>query len=97
MSVPRPVRKTPRVRDYLWSAPAVATSAPVMRCECPHHLADIISNLLAFERYSLECENRNEGDAVLHHFLALTAGRSRAAFEGALAEVAKAEGIDLGI
>lgn len=75
----------------------VTTSTPVLRCECPRHLADIISNLLAFERYSLECESRNESDAALHHFLALTAGRSRAAFEDALAEVAKAEGMDLGV
>ena len=75
----------------------VTTSTPAMRCECPHHLADIISSLLAFERYSLECENRNEDDAVLHHYLAMTAGRSRVAFEDALVEVAKAEGIDLGV
>jgi DNA-binding transcriptional MerR regulator len=72
-----------------------ALSTPAMRCECPHHLADIISSLLAFERYSVECENRNSEDAELHHYLAVTAGHSRAAFEEALARVAAAEGIDL--
>jgi len=74
----------------------VALSTPAIRCECPHHLADIISSLLAFERYSLECEARNAADAELHHFLAVTAGRSRAAFEDALSRVAEAEGLDLG-
>jgi hypothetical protein len=73
----------------------VAQSMPAMRCECPHHLADIIASLLAFERYSLECENRNPEDATLHHFLAATTGRARWAFEEALERVAQAEGIDL--
>lgn len=72
-----------------------ALSTPAMRCECPHHLADIISSLLAFERYSVECENRNSEDAELHRYLALTAGHSRASFEEALARVAAAEGIDM--
>jgi DNA-binding transcriptional MerR regulator len=72
-----------------------ATSTPAMRCECPHHLADIISSLIAFERYSEECESQNESDAALHRFLGLTAGRSRVLFEEALARVAQAEGIDL--
>ena len=73
----------------------VAMSTPAMRCECPHHLADIVSNLLAFERYSIECENRNREDAALHRFLAVTAGRARSGFEEALVRVADAEGIDL--
>ena len=73
----------------------VALSTPAMRCECPHHLADIVSSLLAFERYSLECENRNAEDAATHHYLAVTAGQCRAAFEEALAHVAQQEGISL--
>lgn len=30
----------------------IAMSAPKMRCECPHHLADIVLSLRAFEEYS---------------------------------------------
>ena len=73
----------------------IAMSTPAMRCECPHHLVDIIASLVAFERYSIECENRNTEDAALHRFLAVTAGHARCAFEDALERVAKAEGIDL--
>ena len=73
----------------------VAMSAPKMRCECPHHLADIILGLRAFEEYSEECENRNAEDAELHHFLWLSAARARAQFEEAIIRVAEVEGIDL--
>ncbi len=86
----------PGPRFSLEKVAQVALSHPAMRCECPHHLADIIASLLAFERYSIECESRNAADAELHRFLAVTAGRSRAAFEQALVRVAEAEGIDLG-
>jgi len=73
----------------------VALSAPKMRCECPHHLADIILNLRAFEEYSEECENRNAEDAELHHYLWLSAARARAHFEDAIIRVAEVEGISL--
>ena len=66
-----------------------------MRCECTHHLADLIFGLKAFEDYSVQCESENAEDAVLHHELWLTAGHARAMFEAALVRVAKAEGIDL--
>ena len=73
----------------------VAMSAPKMRCECPHHLADIVLSLRAFEEYSEECENRNPEDAELHHFLWLSAARARAHFEEAIIRVAEVEGLSL--
>ena len=73
----------------------VAMSAPKMRCECPHHLADIVLSLRAFEEYSEECENRNPDDAELHHFLWLSAAKARAQFEEAIIRVAEVEGISL--
>ena len=66
-----------------------------MRCECPHHLADIVLSLRAFEDYSKACENRNPDDAALHHYLWRSAAQARALFEDAIVHVAKAEGIEL--
>lgn len=73
----------------------VALSAPRMRCECPHHLADLVLSLRAFEDYSAECESANPEDAALHHFLWRSAANARALFEDAIERVAEAEGIDL--
>jgi len=73
----------------------IASSSPKMRCECPHHLADIVLNLRAFEEYSEECENRNAEDAELHHFLWMSAAKARALFEDAIVRIAEVEGISL--
>ncbi len=73
----------------------IAMSAPKIRCECPHHLADIVLSLLAFEEYSESCEDANPEDADLHRFLGATAGQARALFEQAIVRVAEVEGIDL--
>lgn len=73
----------------------VAASVPSVRCECPHHLADLLLSLNAFERYSAECEDRNVEDAALHAYLHAATGRARALIETALARVVAAEGIDL--
>ena len=73
----------------------VAQSSPRMRCECPHHLADLILSLRAFEEYSADCESRNDEDAELHHFLWRSAAQARSLFEDAIERVAAVEGIDL--
>ena len=72
-----------------------AKLAPRIACECPHHLVDLINSLVAFETYSLECENRNPGDAEIHAHLHQVAGHSRAMFERALQRVAEFEGISI--
>ncbi len=73
----------------------IVAMSPSIKCECPHHLAQIVMNLRAFEQYCAECENSSPSDAKLHHYLKGVTGRSRAAFEEALARVAEAEGIYL--
>jgi hypothetical protein len=75
----------------------VAASSPTVRCECPHHLADLIANLAAFERYSEECEIRNAEDAALHAFLHAATAQARSLMETALVRVLEAEGIDPGV
>jgi DNA-binding transcriptional MerR regulator len=73
----------------------IAASSPTVRCECPHHLVQLVSNLVAFENYSQECENRNADDAALHAFLHAATAQARSTMESALARVIEAEGIQL--
>ncbi|MEM7700051.1 MAG: MerR family transcriptional regulator [Verrucomicrobiota bacterium] len=67
----------------------------VVECECPQHLANLLSGLAAFERYSNECEDRNEDDAKLHRYLHQTTAKVRSEMESALREVLVQEGIEL--
>jgi DNA-binding transcriptional MerR regulator len=71
----------------------IATASTTVRCECPHHLVDLVSALAAFESYSEECENRHADDAALHAFLNASSARARSIMETALARVVAAEGI----
>jgi hypothetical protein len=56
-------------------------------CECPNHVAELVSNLLSFERYSRDCQNKNEADATMHALLAEATGRARRTMEDALVEL----------
>lgn len=71
----------------------IAAASPTVRCECPHHLVQLVSSLVAFERYSQECAHRNADDAALHAFLHAATAHARAGMEAALARVVDAEGI----
>jgi len=66
-----------------------------VQCECPQHLARLLSSLAAFETYSQRCESRHEEDAALHAYLHRTTARCRSEMETALAEVLRQEGITL--
>lgn len=74
---------------------ALAQVSPAMKCECPKHLAELITDLVAFERYSAECENRNSKDAAVHAYLHATASQARDLIEDALTHVIEVEGINL--
>lgn len=71
----------------------IAAASSTVRCECPHHLADLVSALAAFEAYSEECEVRHADDAALHAFLHASTAHARALMETALTRVVVAEGI----
>jgi hypothetical protein len=73
----------------------LALVSTAVKCECPKHLAELISDLVAFERYSSECESRNLKDAALHAYLHATASHARNLIEEALAHVIEVEGISL--
>ena len=73
----------------------VASISTEVLCECPRHVADLISQLSSFEKYSNDCLNSSQDDAKLHAYLSAVSGTARALFEEALERVAKQEGIDL--
>ena len=62
-------------------------------CECPRHLAQLISDLSAFEIYSDRCANRDDDDAAMHRYLHRVTADARARVELALERLAKAEGL----
>jgi hypothetical protein len=72
----------------------LAHASTAIDCECPHHLAQLVGDLTAFEIYSAQCANRDDDDAALHRYLHQTTAHARALIESALERVAEAEGIE---
>ncbi|WP_374621445.1 MerR family transcriptional regulator [Pandoraea sp.] len=70
----------------------VVSRSTTIACECPKHLAELILQISAFERYSDACQSRSPADALLHQHLGDAANKAVAMFEDALAAVAKHEG-----
>ena len=73
----------------------VAGISTQVLCECPRHVAELITQLASFEEYSQECLNKNTDDAHLHAYLRSISGSARSLFENALEKIAQHEGIDL--
>jgi DNA-binding transcriptional MerR regulator len=71
----------------------LASAGNDIECECPKHLAQLVSDLSAFEIYSDRCANRDDEDAALHRYLHRTTAAARALVETALKKVADAEGL----
>jgi DNA-binding transcriptional MerR regulator len=71
----------------------VARLPTTVRCECPNHLADLLTKLNAFEQYSLECESSDPADASVHALLYAAAAHCRELLEHALQRVLAHEGI----
>lgn len=72
---------------------ALANVSSTIECECPHHLADLVADLTAFEIYSANCASRNDEDAALHRYLHQTTAHARVMIERALERVVEAEGL----
>lgn len=64
-------------------------------CECPAHVADLLSDLNAFENYSLECVSEQPKDSEMHAYLHQVAANARSLFETALERLAEHENISL--
>ncbi len=72
---------------------ALTAAMPKVACECPKHMAELITMLGQFEAYSADCESRQPADVALHAYLYRVAGHARALMEEGLATVAQAEGV----
>ena len=66
-----------------------------VKCECPNHLAQLISGLRAFEEYSKECESRDEKDQRMHALLHRQTSVAREAMEDGLVALLEHENIQL--
>jgi DNA-binding transcriptional MerR regulator len=73
----------------------VANISTNVLCECPKHVAELITQLANFETYSQDCLSRNDEDANLHAYLKVISGSARALFENALEKIAEHENINL--
>jgi DNA-binding transcriptional MerR regulator len=73
-------------------AELAAMPSPVA-CECLRHMAEIVTQLAGFERYSQDCASTGPADAALHRHLSRTAGTARTLFEQALQQVVRSEGL----
>jgi DNA-binding transcriptional MerR regulator len=71
----------------------VAGMGGSIACECPNHLAEMITSLCAFEKYSRECANRNDEDARVHAQLEASTAQARSILEESLARLIEIEGI----
>ena len=88
--------KTPRERLYTNRELAILSQiTSSIDCECPQHLGQIISNLVAFEEYSRSCIDKNAKDAMIHKHLFQVSSTARAMLEGALSIVISHENIKI--
>lgn len=74
---------------------ALTQAMPRVACECPQHLAQLVTLLAQFETYSANCETLQPADVTLHAYLYRVAGQARALMEDALVTLARAEGVPL--
>ena len=66
-----------------------------VQCECPNHVAQLVEKLQSFERYSKDCENRNDADRAVHAALYKSSALARAEMEKALTMLIAHEKIQL--
>ena len=64
-----------------------------VECGCPNHLADLLTKLNAFERYSLECESTNIKDTAMHTLMYSASGHCREFLEEVLRRLMVHEGL----
>ena len=83
-------------RRYTDAELVTLTQIPsAVACECPRHLAEIVTLLVSFELYSTECATRNQNDAALHRHLREVTSAARTVLEEALTRVVIEEGLVL--
>lgn len=64
-----------------------------VKCECPNHVAKIVTGLDQFEDYERSCMNLTEADREVHEKLYGLTVQARQLMEQALALVIEADGL----
>lgn len=98
-AAPEPREVSEEIPDRRFSNRQIAEisqMSSVVNCECPHHLASLLSSLNGFESYSAGCENRNAADAEMHAYLQRMTAHARAIVEDSLQVLLEFEGIEVG-
>lgn len=71
---------------------AAAALESTLNCECPKHIAQLITALIAFEEYSASCSVDNWHEAAVHSCIYAYAGQARHLMEKALRTVLEERG-----
>jgi DNA-binding transcriptional MerR regulator len=93
-SLPSHVAAAPEVLPRRFSEAELGelmTMQSSVSCECLRHMAELVTQLAGFERYSHDCVSTGPADAALHRELCRTAGVARTMFEKALQRVVAQE------
>ena len=86
------------VQDQRFDQDALAymmTLSTAIKCECPKHLAELLSQINAFAQYCQECLSQSPQDQMLHANLLLVAQSTRTMYENALETILEHEKITL--
>ncbi len=97
---PLPLEEERPVRRQRFSDEELARIAalnPGLQCECPNHIAKLLMDITAFEKYSNECVDTDPAEKALHQRLASISAEARGLLEDALVAVASADGIALSL
>lgn len=84
-----------KIKDRTFSESELAAARALkstLNCECPRHIADLITALANFEQYSSECSVENWHDAAVHASIYAYANQSRWLMEKALSSVLEDRG-----
>ena len=84
-----------RVKDRTFSDSELNAARDLkstLNCECPKHIADLITALASFEQYSSECSVENWHDAAVHACIYAYTNQSRWLMEKALSAVLEDRG-----
>jgi len=93
---PHEAKDSPR-RFSTMELARIAHLNPRLQCECPNHIAKLLMDISAFERYSRECAGSNPADTALHRQLGDISAAARRLFEDALIAVAEADGLQISL
>jgi MerR family transcriptional regulator, light-induced transcriptional regulator len=74
---------------------SLANSTPKLKCECPNHLAALVSSLIMFEDYCHSCEVDSPSDQEVHKHLGYEVSMARRRVEEALIYLCESDGLPI--